>query len=186
MIILADDCMVFQDASGTGVPYSADMISVELSGDSAKLFDPEFLKQAAAAVFHFFRKELGRQTVTMAEFTLALEKVLRGFGVSSAAQPESDGNVPRVVQADLRRLLSESDQGCELLFFPKLRHELRMHLQTSPQMLCFRGIHDCVKQLVGARRWSQRCQLLHDQIVEFLRSCMSAERGGAGCALVVR
>ena len=52
MILLADDCLVFHTTSGEGVPYSAEMISVELMGDTASLFDPEFIKHAAAAVFH--------------------------------------------------------------------------------------------------------------------------------------
>jgi hypothetical protein len=42
-----------------------------------------------------------------------------------------------------------------------------------------------VKQIAGARRWSQRCERLQDQIVEFLRQCMTSETEKSGCALVV-
>ncbi len=185
MILLADDCLVFHNAQGEGVPYSAEMISVEIMGETASLFDPEFLQHAAAAVFHYFRDELGRDSVTIAEFSLALEKVLRGFKLTAAEPPASDP-VPRMVQSDLCRLVAESGKGCELFFFPRLRDELRVQLRQSPQLLCFQGIRPCVKQLVGARRWSQRCQTLHDQIVEFLRSCMSRENHGISCALVVK
>ena len=185
MILLADDCLVFHTASGEGVPYSAEMISVELMGDTASLFDPEFIKHAAAAVFHYFRDELGRQTVTIAEFSLALERVLRGFNLA-ASRKDSDQPVPRVVLSDLCRLVTESGKGCELFFFPRLRDELRTQLQQSPQMLCFQGIRKCVKQLVGAQRWSNRCQTVHDQIVEYLRSCITVERRGINCALIVK
>ncbi len=185
MILLADDCLVFHDAKGEGIPYSAEMISVEIMGDTASMFDPEFLKHAAAAVFHYFRDELGRNSVTFAEFSLALEKVLSGFKLS-AADPPSNNSTPRLAKSDLCRLVTESGKGCELFFFPRLREELRAQLRLSPQLLCFQGIRPCVKQLMGARRWSPRCQALHDQIVEFLRSWMFQENEGTSCALVVK
>ena len=51
MIALASDCLLFRMASGESVPFSADMVSVEVLGESAKLFDAEFIRHAANAVF---------------------------------------------------------------------------------------------------------------------------------------
>ncbi len=191
MIILAEDCLVLRDASGEGIPCSAETISVELIGENASMFDAEFIKQAAGAVLHYFRDELGRQTVTMAEFSMALENVLLGFKLAAgknvaAVKKAAADPAARIAQSDLCRLAAETDNGGELIFFPRLRDELRAQLQQSPQMLCFRGIRNCVKQLTGARRWSHRCQSLQDQIVEFLRSCMSREDSAVDCALVVK
>jgi hypothetical protein len=196
MIILAEDYLVLRDASGEGIPCSAEMISVELVGENASMFDAEFIKQAAGAVLHYFRDELGRQTVTMQEFSMALESVLRGFKLA-AQKKETEALTETeelsvadsdalVAQSDLCRLAAETDNGGELVFFPRLRDELRAQLRSYPRMLCFRGIRGCVKQLTGARRWSGRCQSLHDQIVDFLRSCMSREDAAADCALVVK
>jgi len=182
MIILANDCIVFQTPSGEGYPQSAETLSIEISGDTAAHFDAEFVKQAARAVLHYFRDELGRQTVTMAEFSQALENVLRGFKLAAAVHTES---APRVLRSDLCRLVADSNGG-ELVFFPRLRDELRSQLGKGPQMLCFQGIRPCVKQLAGARRWGPRCQGLHDHIVEFLRSALMCEQPAAACALVVR
>ena len=81
MIALSSDCLLFKTSSGESIPFSAEMISVELSGDGTGVFDPEFLKHAASAVFHYFKHDLGRLTVTVGEFAGALEKVLRGFGL---------------------------------------------------------------------------------------------------------
>jgi hypothetical protein len=196
MIILAEDYLVLRDASGEGIPCSAETISVELIGENASMFDAEFIKQAAGAVLHYFRDELGRQTVTMAEFSLALESVLRGFKLAAQkkdaeeaiAQAELPNTGPdaHVVQSDLFQLAAETDNGGELVFFPRLRDELRAQLRLAPRTLCFRGIRGCVKHLTGARRWSVRCQSLHDQIVEFLRSCLSREDAATDCALVVK
>src|SRR5580693_9243608 len=120
MIILAEDCLVFETSAGEGVPFSAEMFSVELMGDTAKMFDTEFVKHAAAAVFHYFRDELGREAVSVAEFTLALEKILRGFNLAATAA-QSDSPAPRVAQSDLCRLARESHEAGELFFFPLLR-----------------------------------------------------------------
>ena len=186
MIQLADDCLLFQTSAGEGIPYSAGMISVELLGDSGSVFDPDFIQHAAAAVFHYFREELGRETVSVAEFSLALERVLRGFSLKEPVSEAADGEIPQRAHSDLTRLVGDSDRSGELFFFPRLRDELRAQLQQSPQMLCFQGLRPCVKQLTGARRWCGRCQSLQDQIVDFLRTCITQEAAGANCALVVR
>ena len=80
MIALMSDCLLFQLTNGESVPCSAEMISVELVGDAAGNFDPEILRHATASVFHYFKHELGRETVTVGEFAGALEKVLRDLG----------------------------------------------------------------------------------------------------------
>jgi hypothetical protein len=168
-------------ATGESIPYSVDMACGELAGDSAKLFDAEFVRHAARAVFHYFKYELGRQTVTPGDFAAALEKILRGF----AATAGQTGSAPRVLETDLRRLACESGQGCELSFFPLLRAELQLHLQQAPRVLRFRGLRGCVKQLTGARRWTQRCRTLEEEIVVYLRQCLSAESALEEFALMV-
>ena len=62
---------------------------------------------------------------------------------------------------------------------------MRHRLKQSPRVLYFRGLRGCVKQLAGARRWSGRCQELHDHIVDYMRGCLTAEASGNPCALVV-
>ena len=95
-----------------------------------ELFDPEFVQHAASAVFHYFKYELGRQTVTVGEFAGALENVLRGFAVTAqpAAQPAPwPGCWSPICPAGPR-----SRRGRELFFFPRLRAELRQQLQQAP------------------------------------------------------
>jgi hypothetical protein len=184
MITLAGECLLFETPTGEIIPYSADMVCVELPDDTRGLFDAEFVRQATQAVFHYFKADLGRKTVSVSEFAAALEKVLRGFAAKAqpAAQPDSQ---PRVLEYDLRRLALESGHGRELFFFPRLRAELQQHLQQGPRVLRFRGLRGCVKQLTGARRWSRRCRTLEGEIVAYLRECLSAESAVAELALMV-
>jgi hypothetical protein len=184
MIALQSGCLIFQLASGESVPCSADMISVELTGNAGGLLDPEMLSHAAASVFHYFKNELERETVTIGEFAGALEKVLRQLGfVFRAGALESRSR--EIVETDLCLFARESADSLELIFFPRLRDELRAQLRQSPRVLRFRGLRGCVKQLAGARRWSVRCEKLQDHIVEYLRRCLTAEPEQSDCALVV-
>jgi hypothetical protein len=138
-------------------------VSIELIGGAAvDCVDKQLIQNAAIAVLHYFREELGRTSVTMAEFSEALEQSLSnlGFKIKPAQSDPS-----RVAEADLLRLAFQSGKGCELFFFGCLREEVRRKLDLSPEVLCFRGLRVCVKQLTGAKRWSRRCQSLNDQIV---------------------
>ncbi len=184
MSALASDYLLFKMAGGKSVAFSAEMVSVEPAGGAAELFDQEFLTHATKAVFHYFKHELRRQTVSVGEFASALEKVLRGFALTGQAAARTPC-APRVLESDLRRLACESGKGCELFFFPRLRHELRRLLRQSPRVLRFRGLRGCVKQLAGARRWTPHCRSLDDQIVAYLRACLCAEAKPSELALVV-
>jgi hypothetical protein len=202
MIQLKTDCLVFQTNDGQNIPCSAEWVTFELLGEGAQLVDPEVVRHASAAVLHYFKHELQRQFVSVGEFAQALEKVLRSFGLSVSAdcqaQPPKQDNgpdvselppcqsAPRVLESNLKDLASNAAcEGFELLFFPQLRQELRRNLDQSPHILRFHSLRDCVKQLAGARRWSHRCQRLHDQIVDFLRSCWETEPARRSCALMV-
>ena len=183
MITLASDCLLFRLATGESIPFSAEMISGELLGETVASLDPEFLRHAAHAVFHYFKRDQGRQTVSVGEFAEALEKVLRGFALP--ANPPVAAPAGGLRELDLCRLAEESGPGCELFFFPRLRHELRSQLDQAPRVLRFHGLRCCVKRLAGTRRWTSRCRNLEEQIVEFLRECSGADAGQRKFALVV-
>src|SRR5262245_35284590 len=118
MIALASDCLLFEVTGGESIRFSADMISAEMGGESAKLFDAELLWNAVKAVFHYFKHDLCRQSVSMGEFAGALEKVLRGC-VLTAKVAAKISSRPGLAESDLRRLAQESGEGCELFFFPR-------------------------------------------------------------------
>ena len=188
MIQLKPDCLIIQTSDGEQIPCSAEWITLELMGDGAAWLDPVVVHNASAAVLHYFKHELRRDFVSVGEFALALEKVLRGFGLSVYADSEPDSAPTvktRVLESNLQELASMAGKGFELFFFPHLREEMRIKMEQAPQVLRFRGLRGCVKQLAGSERWSRRCQNLSDQIVDYLRSCWQTERASQSCALVV-
>jgi hypothetical protein len=182
MIALATDYLVFQMATGESVPFSADAISDELIGGNDSTYDPELVGHAANAVFHYFKHELGYQTVTVGEFAAALEKVLDGFNLGERGTVE---RAKLLRETDLCELARDCGVGGELAFFPRLRAELGLHLQGGSRVIRFGGLRNCVKQLSGARRWSVKCQVMQEQMVEYLRKCLRALAKGKEVALVV-
>jgi len=185
MITLSADCLLFQMSNGESVPFSSDMISVELMGETAQWLDSELVKQAAKAVFHYFRHELGRQSVTIGDFAAALEKVLRGFKLNAPAA-RVPGRTPAILESDLWQLARDTGEARELCFFPRLREHLRLQLKQGPGVVRFHGLRSCVKHLVGTDRWGVQCRSLEEHIVEYLRQCLHSEGQREGLALIVQ
>jgi hypothetical protein len=183
MILLRSDCLVFEMSNGDYIPCSASTVTVELMGSAIEHLDREVVQDAAAAVLHYFHHELQRTTVTLSEFTAALETALRGLGLNVTC--DKPPHAEAIKKSDLRRFATESGEVFELGFYTRLREEVRKELQWSPELIRFSGLRGCVKQLAGARRWCPRCEQLSDQIVEFLRGCVSRENPPQPCGLVV-
>lgn len=184
MILLADNYLFFQMPSGESVPFSAEMISVELADGTVDPFSQDFLEHAAASVFHYFKHDLGRKTVSVAEFAEAFESVLNGLGLklhSGRVAEFTDDSANK----DLQMLAFHAGGVGELAFYPRLRTAVRSQFQITPHLIRFHGLRECVKSLLGAERWSPRCDQLRDQIIEFLQRTLSKETAGETCALMV-
>ena len=183
MIQLHPDCLVFKTSTGESLPCSAEVVTVELMGEAVSQLNPLLVQEAASAVVYYFKDELGQTTVSITEFAEALERVLNGLGFDVTTAGALGG--PATVSSDLRGLLDSAEPWVELFFYQRLRNELRNQLRTSPEILRFDGLRFCVKRLLGAKRWSHRCEKASDQIVSYLRGCLSAEREVFSCSLLV-
>ena len=116
MIQLHRDYLVIETSSGQAIPCSAEMITVELMGEYASLLDPEIVQQSAAAVLHYFKHELAQEFVSVSEFSAALAKALKSFGLT--VEPAEPPPAPsRVLRSDLRKLALVADKGSALFFF---------------------------------------------------------------------
>jgi hypothetical protein len=185
MIQLHGDALWFQTTQGEAIPCSVEAMAFELVDGTGHAIDADLIRNAAKAVLHYFRHDLGRTHVTVGDFAQVFATVLRGFGFSFQSEEGATGG-RRVAESDLRRLAADSGEGLELIFFSRLRAELRRSLAGSPRVVRFQGLRGCVKHLAGARRWNRRCQQLHDQIVAYLRDCLGSESRTHSCALIVQ
>lgn len=186
MIQLHTHCLAFEQPGGGAIPCSAEEITVEVLGEAASGVNSEIVRNAAAAVLHYFKHELGRDSVTMGEFISSLEKVLLGFGleIKSFNPINLLQDAQGVAETDLRTLAGQTGADIELDFFPRLREELRVQLEHSPRVVRFSGLRPCVKRLAGRKRWCPCCHRLSDQIVGYLRECLNQQHAER-CSLVV-
>ena len=181
MIQLHSDCLVFDD-HGEGQPAHVEQLAAEILGDVFGPGTKDLVRQATAAVLHYFKHEQGRETVTLGEFIQALELALKAFGLQWTAKGQLK---MRAAEMDLFRLATEVAGGCELVFFPSLHDELRKLLEKSPRLLRLHGLRDCVKHLRGTRRWTPDCEQLSDYIVDFLRRRLADEPSGKIWAMII-
>lgn len=184
MIQLDSDCLMLKTASGEAIPCSAAQATLELMGKEAAQANPDLIEQAAEAVLHYFKQDLGRTWISVAEFTEALERVLRSLGFKVKAS-EPPGLVAAIAVSDLLQLATAAGEGFELAFFPQLREELRQQMRSIPAVLRFKNLRDGVKLLAGAKHWNSRCRELRDRVVAFLRLCLSSDAGARNQILIV-
>ncbi|SVD78900.1 uncharacterized protein METZ01_LOCUS431754, partial [marine metagenome] len=92
---------------------------VELLGDAVNEIEPGLITEAAEAVIYHFKIDLGRGSITVAEFTLALERILRGFGFKVMAADENETGEPNLsaAETDLHDLAHQAGEGLEMVFF---------------------------------------------------------------------
>jgi hypothetical protein len=185
MIRLRPDCLAFKSPDGEAAVHAVHEFILELGGAGGAALDPAVLEHAAQAVLHYFKVEKEQSSVTMEEFAEALERALGAAGVQAKARPSAPG-APRAQALDLGTLAGGAMPEGEMFFFTRLRAEMRLRLSAGPDVIQFHGLRGCVMRLAGAKRWGARCQSLCDEIVGFLRECLTAEHQGARCALVVR
>jgi hypothetical protein len=203
MIQLREDCLWLKGDDGEIIPCSVEQITLEIIDGVKGKLDPEVLRHAAAAVLHYFKVELARESVTVTEFAEAMSRVLAGFGLAfevaevqsskagppDATAPEAEPTtvgeladseiVVREIQiqsADLRELAQLSGKLGELEFFPRLHDALRKGLEAGPEVVEFSHLRCAVKQLLGRKHWTNGCRELESRIVEALRTWLSEER----------
>lgn len=197
MIALRDDFLLVAQEGGHYIPCSVEHLTFELAGTAAHQVDPEWMKQAAAGVLHYFKDELGKSHVTVAEFTSALSKVFNSLGLTaevSSIEPPVPSTVeilaplaPQVVwRGDLRAIAIESATLGELAFRQALLSQLAAALESDPQTVEFSGLRSCVKVITGRKHWCPECRKWSAWIVDLLRSWLSEKAADRHVSLVVR
>lgn len=184
MIRRQSDCPGFNDDFHSGKMLKIEgEIVVELAGKSGALPDRELITQAVSAVIHYIKTDLKVNAIPAEEFSTLLEAVLEGFGYKvktkvkngcANADNKGESSKSRIEReteiVNLQEIAEEAGSGYELFFFERLRHIVYKNLKRRPKLLYIHGLRSCVKQLVGARKWSPQCQRLSEDIVYFVRN----------------
>ena len=170
-------------STGELLPCSAEAVTAELLGDTLNLIEPHTIQEALKAVVYYFREEHEETSVSVDQFSSALGKVLQGFGFDVVFDEDPQIDL-RVEETDTARSPAKppaSSTSC----FSSSWLEVRSSLRKSPNPTQFNRTRECVKSIVGAERWCDRCRWMHGQIVSYLRTCLE-EDSRENCALVIR
>ncbi len=179
MIDLHRDSILLVHENGEAVPFCAADVSFDVVGPSvgASGISDELLRQCTAGIVHYFKSDLGRFRITLAEFSAAMVRVLAGFGYDvevngmTEGEPAHDAQPtpPTVVPLDLQHLAIDAGKMGELEFFPRLKSLMEQGMAQGPRTLDLHGLRPAVKQLLGRKQWSPACRELERRIVETLR-----------------
>lgn len=205
MILLRPDYLVFELPSGESVPCSVEEIAAELVVESGEPLDPTIVKNAASAVLHYFKSELGRNDVSILEFTEALKRALSTFGFHVVEVPPTSTLQSKVIpqsppitsggpwvetvpcsEASLTEIGKSSCGVGELGFYQVLRQDMRLRLQEAPRRVRYHGLRECAQALCASKRWTIRCQRVSDEIVHFLRGCLREHSSSSACLLQIQ
>lgn len=100
------------------------------------------------------------------ELFARIEKTLAKFGLTDVAL--NIDKTPPPVRISLSELARRAGTGYELVFFQLLQEQLQSATYGGVSRVECHGIKPCVKRLVATKKWSKRCESLHEEISDFL------------------
>ncbi len=108
--------------------------------------------------------------------------MLQALGLkNSSADPWSGARA----SCDLRRLAGGAGRAIELSFFRFCARNFPPGLNFRPRCSGFTASRLREATDRRSKRWTQRCQVLSDQNVDFLRACLVAEGAKRSCWLMI-
>lgn len=165
MIQLLPGCMIMQTESGDTRLCTIEAAIMESRPDLVE--DSELAEDIAAVLSQYFAQELKKSTVTYTDFTVALRIICQFLKLpepGSSAEPS-----PEESTIDLLALAQETGTGFEILFFQLLRGAVDEQVQQEIPRVVINRSREAVIALLGAKKWSPRCERFRDQIVNFVR-----------------
>lgn len=169
MIQYHHDVVWVKEADGRTVPFDPSRLSasVERAASLAGCAGCS-LGESLAAALEMFALNIAKEPVLAAgDIAQFVETVLNSIGYSTIARMYSHRK--NHVEIRLEDMASRVTTGFELGFYQRLDHALDVVNNSGTTLVQIRGLRECVLKLRGARRWSDRCGRLADDIVDHVR-----------------
>ncbi|MGI9239217.1 MAG: hypothetical protein ACR2RV_00360, partial [Verrucomicrobiales bacterium] len=122
----------------------------------------------AKGIIEYLRQRYPSNTISVEELYEKISRALDVLGWDDVAAELQVGPPP--LRISLAEIAKEAGDGFELAFFQLLRERLAETCVTGAQQVQCYGLKPGVKILRRARRWGGRCQILAEEIAEFLRA----------------
>ncbi len=170
MIRLNEHALLMCYPDGRVEPLDLSQLVCEIAGQNDSLgskLEPWMVEQIVNSIAHYIRHEMKKETVTLQDFIDLSRELLTHF----AAPSPMAGNASEAV-CDLYQLAQRAGYGFELRFYDILRDHIQKASSNGSESYVFIGLRRCVKFLAGHQRWRNRCRLINDEIVDFIRETL--------------
>ena len=127
----------------------------------ASKLEPWMVEHVVQSIVHYIRHEMKKETVTLQDFIDLSRELINHFASPKGKRSEA--------VCDLYQLAQRAGYGFELHFYDILRDHIEKASNNGSESYVFTGLRRCVKFLAGHQRWRNRCRLINDEIVEFIR-----------------
>jgi hypothetical protein len=186
MVCLPDQLPLLKFGNQDAVSYEAHWLADEITKAALKAGHDDwfFAGDITRAVIEYLRHRHPRNTITIEELYLKIEHILEYLGCDDIARTLEIAPPPMKIA--LHDIAREAGSGYESGFFKILGERLE-HSEGAGvgQILC-EGLRGAVKRLCRVTRWTPECELLADQIAEFLSCELLRHRGEGNIDLILR
>lgn len=172
MIRLNEHALLMCYPDGRVEPLDLSQLVCEIAGQNESLaskLEPWMVEHVVQSIVHYIRNEMKKETVTLQDFIDLSRELLTHF---SAPKAEGDGRSKAEAVCDLYQLAQKAGYGFELRFYDILRDHIQSASSNGSASYVFTGLRRCVKFLAGHQRWRNRCRLINDEIVKFIRETL--------------
>ena len=184
MICLSDQLPLLTYGPHQVVHYESRWLKDSIIAAAAKAGHDDwwFAADIARAVIEYLRARFSAATITVDELYDKIDRVLKHMGWDDIAAALVASPPP--LRLSLIELAEEAGEGYEMAFFRLLEGRLQGAAETGCEQIHLFGLRPAIKHLNAAQRWSHDCDVLCDQVVDFLRMRLQAH--GENIGLVVR
>lgn len=167
MIRLNEHALLMCYPDGRVEPLDLSQLVNEIAGQNesfASKLEPWMVEHVVSSIVQYIRFEMKKETVTLQDFIELSRELINHFATPKDKTPEA--------VCDLYQLAQKAGYGFELRFYDILRDHIQKASVNGSESYVFVGLRRCVKFLAGHQRWRNRCRLINDEIVKFIRETL--------------
>jgi ATP cone domain-containing protein len=182
MIRLLEDVAWVKFADGRLAPFDEHRLALSIQRVAEGVGDADWwLAESIAAAVHMYAvKTRSDRIIPISEITEIVGAVLSTLGYEKISQAYEQG--PKRVAIRLHELMGRTNAVLELEFFQRLDRALGVAASSRLSVIEVNGLRTCVMRLRGARRWTEGCRRLAEEIVTHVRERVVRVRSPrAGC-----
>lgn len=183
MILLRADIAWVETEDGRREPFDAERLAASIHRAAARAGQGDLwiADSVALALHHYVQQCTTQQTIALVELVKLVIDVLEVLGHKKTSDVYAQHQFR--VEVRLDELAHTAGAAFELEFFTKLDAALGAAADGTLEELQLRGLRPCVLQLRGARRWSDGCRDLAEEIVGYVRARVERMRPARAAAL---